>query len=61
MQKLSTGATPQTLGELYPSLSGNGEQTDEDVPNAYAEAEIIALYDVVYASIIHQGGSKENN
>ena len=61
MQKLSTGATPQTLGELYPSLSGNGEQTVEDVSNAYAEAEEIALYDVVYASIIHQGGNNENN
>ena len=61
MQKLSTGAAPQTLGELYPSLSGNGKQTGEDVPNAYADAGEIALYDVVYASIIHQGGSNENN
>lgn len=61
MQKLSTGATPQTLGELYPSLNGNGEPTGEDVSNACAEAEEIALYDVVYASIIHQGGSNENN
>lgn len=61
MQKLSTGAAPQTLGELYPSLSGNGEQTGEDVPKAYADAEEIALYDVVYASIIHQGGKNENS
>lgn len=61
MQKLSTGAAPQTLGELYPSLSGNSEPTGENVSNDYAEAEEIALYDVVYASIIHQGGSNENN
>lgn len=60
MQKLSTGVAPQTLGELYPSLSGNGEQPGEAVSNAYAEAEEIALYDVVYASIIHQGGNNEN-
>ena len=61
MQKMSTSATPQTLGELYPSLSSNGESTGEGASNAYAGAEEIALYDVVYASIIHQGGSNENN
>lgn len=61
MQKLSTGATTQTLGELYPSLCGKSELTSEDVSNACAESEEIALYDVVYASIIHQGGNNENN
>lgn len=59
MQKLSTGSVPQTLDELYPSINGDGELSGEGA-SSDAEEEI-ALYDVVYASIIHQGGSNENN
>lgn len=60
MQKLSTGSTPQTLDELYPSINGAGELSSEGTSSATTEEEI-ALYDVVYASIIHQGGNDENN
>ena len=61
MQKLSTGAVPQTLGELYPSLNGDGEATGDGTSTVQQKADEIALYDVVYASIIHQGGSDEND
>lgn len=61
MQKLSTGAVPQTLGELYPSLNGDGEAEDDGTSTVQQKADEIALYDVVYASIIHQGGSDEND
>ena len=61
MQKLSTGTVPQTLGELYPSLSGDGDVIDDGTSTVQQKADEIALYDVVYASIIHQGGSDEND
>ena len=61
MQKLSTGAVPQTLGELYPSLNGDGKTADNGTSTVQANSDEVALYDVVYASIIHQGGSDENN
>ena len=61
MQKLSTGAIPQTLGELYPTLNGDGEAEDDGTSTVQQKADEIALYDVVYASIIHQGGSDEND
>ena len=61
MQKLSTSLVPQTLGELYPSLNGDGEAADNGTNNVEPKTDEIALYDVVYASIIHQGGSNENN
>lgn len=61
MQKLSTGAVPQTLGELYPSLNGDGEVADNGTSTVQPKADEVALYDVVYASIIHQGGNDENN
>ena len=61
MQKLSTGAVPQTLGELYPSLNGDSEAADDGTSTVQQKADEIALYDVVYASIIHQGGSDEND
>ena len=61
MKKLSTGAVPQTLGELYPSLNGDGKATDDGISTVQQKADEIALYDVVYASIIHQGGSDEND
>ena len=61
MQKLSTGAVPQTLGELYPSLNGDGEAVDDGTSTVQPKVDEIALYDVVYASIIHQGGNDENN
>ena len=61
MQKLSTGAVPQTLGELYPSLNGDGDVIDDGTSTVQQKADEIALYDVVYASIIHQGGSDEND
>ena len=61
MQKLSTGTVPQTLGELYPSLNDDGEAVGNGTSAAESKADEIALYDVVYASIIHQGGCDENN
>ena len=61
MQQLSTGAAPKTLGELYPSLTENSEPTCKNAYTEVEEMKDIALYDVVYASIIHQGGSNENN
>lgn len=61
MQELSTGAVPQTLGELYPSLNGDDETANNGTPNVEQEADVVALYDVVYASIIHQGGTNENS
>ena len=61
MQKLSTGAVPQTLGELYPSLNSGDEAANNGTSGVEPKADEIALYDVVYASIIHQGGSNENN
>lgn len=61
MQKLSTGTVPQTLGELYPSLNGDGDVIDDGTSTVQQKADEIALYDVVYASIIHQGGSDEND
>ena len=61
MQKLSTGTVPQTLGELYPSLNGDSDVTDDGTSTVQQKADEIALYDVVYASIIHQGGSDEND
>lgn len=61
MQKLSTDATPKTLGELFPTIDGDSESTGKDVSNTNTEIEEIALYDVVYASIIHQGGSNEKH
>lgn len=54
MQKLSTGAVPQTLGELYPSMNGDSELAGDGASNVVTKAEEIALYDVVYASIIHR-------
>ncbi len=61
MQKLSTGATPQTLDELYPSLNGDGEAADDGTSTVQQKSDEIALYDVVYASIIHHGGNDEND
>lgn len=61
MQKLSTGAVPQTLDELYPPLNADGEAGDNGTSDDHLKADKVALYDVVYASIIHQGGSNENN
>ena len=61
MQKLLTGTAPQTLSELYPPLNGEGKSADKGDSDEHLKAEKIALYDVVYASIIHQGGSDENN
>ena len=61
MQKLSAGTVPQTLGELYPSLNGDGDVIDDGTSTVQQKADEIALYDVVYASIIHQGGSDEND
>lgn len=60
MQKLSTGSIPQTLGELYPDIDGNGELSSEATSFVTTEEEV-ALYDVVYASIIHRGENDENN
>ena len=61
MQKLSMVTASQTLGELYPSLNGDGK-AEECVPPAVAPGpDTIALYDVVYASIIHQGVGNANN
>lgn len=60
MQRLSTGSTPQTLEDLYPSLSGETKsQAVDGTPGTENDTEI-SLYDVVYASINHQGVSNEN-
>lgn len=61
MQRLSTGSTPQTLEDLYPSLSGETKSQAVDGMSGTENATEISLYDVVYASINHQGVSNENN
>lgn len=61
MQRLSTGSTPQTLEDLYPSLSGGTKGQAVDSMPGTENATEISLYDVVYASINHQGVSNENN
>lgn len=60
MQNLSTGIVPQTLNELYPSLNDD-ETEDIGAATAQSKSDEVALYDVVYASIIHRGGKNENN
>ena len=42
-------------------MNGDGEAADNGTSTIQQKADEIALYDVVYASIIHQGGSDENN
>ena len=61
MQRLSTGLTPQTLGEIYPSLNGNDRLPGNNDISENLESKDIILYDVVYASIIHQGENNANN
>lgn len=60
MQNLSTGIVPQTLNELYPSLNDD-ETEDIGTATAQSKSDEVALYDVVYASIIHRVGKNENN
>ena len=60
MQKNSTGGIPQTLSELYPTISSNSEAFDEVITGVDTKTDEVDLYDVVYASIIHQGGNDEN-
>ena len=47
--------------EIYPSLNGNDKLPGNNDISENLESKDIILYDVVYASIIHQGENNANN
>lgn len=62
MQKLSTGTSSQTLGDMYPSLNKTPlNEIDDNIPTVPPSAPPqICLYDVVYASICYREDKNEN-
>ncbi len=61
MQQLSTDTVPQTLAELYPCLNENDKLSEKKEASDNPKEKEIILYDVVYASIIHQEEKNEND
>ena len=58
MAKLSEGASAQTLADVYPSTKNETQEQKFSCVGG-ADAPYIQLFDVVYASISHEGNKNE--